>query len=201
MAETVIGVDLDDVIALHAEGFVNHSNETWGTRLTVDDYGDDWQSLWQVDEDTLEVRKRHFFEHAVPKLLPVPEAQDGLERLAKHGDLVIVTARRESIRPITETWLDQHFPGVFRDMMFSGYFDHLGRKHNRTKLELCQEVGASWLIDDMPQHCRAVAEGGIQALLFGNHRWNREEIDLSVGVTRAINWLRVNEIIDEAFPS
>ncbi|HJQ08525.1 MAG TPA: hypothetical protein VJ836_03545 [Candidatus Saccharimonadales bacterium] len=39
----IIAVDIDDVLSASAEGFVVFSNKQWGTRLTLDDYTEDWR--------------------------------------------------------------------------------------------------------------------------------------------------------------
>lgn len=51
MKRLTIAVDIDDVLADNAAGFVTFSNERWGTNLTPDDYGEHWVKVWQVDND------------------------------------------------------------------------------------------------------------------------------------------------------
>lgn len=38
-----IAVDLDDVLAISAQALVEYSNSRWGTRLTVEEYDEDWE--------------------------------------------------------------------------------------------------------------------------------------------------------------
>ena len=56
MRKLRIAVDIDDVLAENAAGFVKYSNEKWGTNLTVDDYDERWGAIWKVD--SLEVERR-----------------------------------------------------------------------------------------------------------------------------------------------
>ena len=46
-----IAIDIDDVLAENAIGFVAFSNERWGTRLSVDDYSEHWSEMWRVDSE------------------------------------------------------------------------------------------------------------------------------------------------------
>lgn len=46
----VLAIDIDDVLAANAAGFVRFSNERWGTNLAVDDYDEHWAKVWEVDE-------------------------------------------------------------------------------------------------------------------------------------------------------
>ena len=45
----IIAIDIDDVLAESAKVFIEYSNNTWGTSLTVGDYIEDWSKMWQVD--------------------------------------------------------------------------------------------------------------------------------------------------------
>ena len=55
-----IAIDIDDVLAENAIGFVAFSNERWGTRLRVDDYSEHWSEMWHVDREEAE-RRAHVF--------------------------------------------------------------------------------------------------------------------------------------------
>ena len=46
------------------------------------------------------------------------------------------------------------------------------------------------MIDDQPKHCLSAAECGVEALLFGNYRWN-QLADLPDRVTRVQDWEEV----------
>ena len=55
-----IAIDIDDVLAENAIGFVAFSNERCGTRLRVDDYSEHWSDMWHVDSEEAE-RRAHVF--------------------------------------------------------------------------------------------------------------------------------------------
>src|SRR3989344_7146310 len=120
MKKPVIAVDLDDVLLLQAEGLIAFSNETWGTDLTLEDYDDDLSKVWPLDADEVEARKRLYHEMAVPLLKPVEEAREGMEALAKTRDLIVVTARRETLRVASLETLDRYYEGLIQNVVFAG---------------------------------------------------------------------------------
>ncbi len=56
MHTPIIAIDIDDVLADYAAGFVKFSNARWGLNLTIADYDEHWGNVWGVDVD--EVRRR-----------------------------------------------------------------------------------------------------------------------------------------------
>ena len=62
-----IAIDIDDVLAENAIGFVAFSNERWGTRLSVDDYSEHWSEMWRVDSEEAERRARIFHDSGIIK--------------------------------------------------------------------------------------------------------------------------------------
>lgn len=197
MSKPIIAIDIDDVLADSATGFVEFSNKRWGTNLKPDDYDEHWTLLWGVDQEEAEERAVEVHNSKMTtNFLHKEEALPVLKKLAKKYELVITTSRRRQLESETIAWLEKHYNGIFLDIHFAGIWDtkNVGR-HTQTKLDLCLEVGAQYLIDDQPKHCIAVAGVGIQALLFGNYGWNKN-IVLPGGVTRAKNWKDVEEYFD-----
>jgi len=194
MSRPLIAVDIDDVLAAHAEVMVNFSNTRWGHNLKPDDYDEDLASMWgvsvkealrRVDEllaSGVHAGLRHYKE-AIPVLL-------GLQR---RFELVAVTSRRISRKAVTDIWIERYFPGIFKEIVFAGIFDNfeeLDAQHRlrHTKAELLTSIGASYLIDDQPKHCIGAAKAGITALLFGDYAWNRKLAGLPQGVVRLHTW-------------
>lgn len=197
MRQLKIAIDVDDVLAEHAAGFVKFSNQRWGTSLTVDDYDEHWAKMWQVDEEEL-IRRSHEFTDSsiVASYGHIGGAHQVLTRLAKDHKLVIATSRRLKAQTDTLLWIEQHFPGIFtaEEVYFSGIWDdNVDRKtHMLTKAELIDSIGADVLIDDQLKHCQAVADAGKSAILFGDYSWNQAK-RLPDNVTRCINWHEVED--------
>lgn len=186
----IIAIDVDDVIAAHAEAFVAFSNRYYGTNLTIEDYEDRWELIWNVDRGEIERRAREFHApESVQRYRRIQQADKTLERLSQDYELVVVTARPKQLIEPTYTWLEEHFVGVFNAVHFVPIWEP---DNKVTKADICNKIGAVYLIDDVPHHCNIAAEGGIKALLFGDYNWNRKE-PIKPGVTRVSDWLAVQE--------
>lgn len=197
MAKQIIAVDVDEVISVHAPSLVAFSNKRWGTHLTVEDFTENWVEMWGIDQE--EVLKRHdvLVQEGQARNQPAMEgAFDVLTSLAHDYELVITTARRTVLMKDTEDWVQEHFPGIFRDLHFAGIWDEPREGgHLQTKADLLKKIGAHYLIDDQPKHCLAAAEIGIEALLFGNYPWNSDVADAK-NVTRVCDWQAVKAYFD-----
>jgi 5'(3')-deoxyribonucleotidase len=195
-SKQTIAIDIDDVLAANAPAFVAFSNERWGTNLTVDDYVEHWGEFWKVDADELHRRSEIYhasgvigrYEHA-PEALPV------LKHLATKYRLAIVTSRRAVVSEVTIEWIDRYYKGLFDEIRFAGFYDNQFGVHH-TKAEICRDLGAAYLIDDQLKHCLAAAEAGIDAVLFGEYGWNRQD-KLPPRVHRARDWQAVGKYFDD----
>ncbi len=197
-----IAVDIDDVLAANAQGFTDYSNKKWGTNLSPDDYDEHWAVVWGVDAHEAEKRAKHIHDNGseiVSNFNHNAEAKPVLVQLSKGYKLVIVTSRRKSIQKDTFDWLDKHFSGIFDEVHFAGIWDDLNSdlksRIKATKTDVLGQIGADYLIDDQPKHCFAAAEAGIEALVFGDYRWNRN-IQLQSRMTKVKDWQAVLEYFD-----
>lgn len=195
MTKPIIALDIDDVLADYADGFVRFSNERWGTNLTVDDYDEHWAEVWKVDIE--EIRRRADEIHdarIVTDLTHKHEAVPVLEMLAKTHQIIVITSRRIVAKEDTLAWLKQYFPMINSEVVnFAGFWDTISHDSIRkTKADLAVKKGATVLIDDQLKHCLAAAEKGIEAILFGDYTWNQIDV-LPRGVTRCKNWSKVEE--------
>ncbi|HYF96495.1 MAG TPA: hypothetical protein VD947_00480, partial [Patescibacteria group bacterium] len=62
-----IAVDLDDVLAAGAQGFVDFSNRRWGTQLKVEDFTERWADIWGVDLEEEKRRANDIYEARIIK--------------------------------------------------------------------------------------------------------------------------------------
>jgi len=197
----VIAVDIDDVLAISAAEFVAYSNQRWGTNLKVEDYHEDWSVMWQVDRETEHQRAQEIYNTGFFEAIPHDAAAiDVLKQLSHNYELVVATSRVSVVHKDTLEWLERHFRGLFKDVHMSGIYDAVaygpletGGQHMLTKAELIKRVGADFLIDDQPKHCLAVADLGVETILFGDYGWNRDIGPLPERVTRCADWAAVGE--------
>ena len=192
MKKPIIAVDMDDVLAQHAEAFVAFSNANYGTKLTKDTYDETWANFWKVEWEEIERRAKEFHTpEGTFSYAKIEAAEPVLQALRGKYELVIVTARSENVIKATYAWLDKHFPDVFSDVHFVPIWVP---NNTVTKAQICQQIGAEYLIDDVLRHCNLAAQGGIQALLFGDYNWNKGETEPIV--RRVKDWQAVLEYFD-----
>ncbi|MDQ5885809.1 MAG: hypothetical protein QG628_206 [Patescibacteria group bacterium] len=200
MKKQVIAVDLDDVLASSASAFVEYSNKKWGTNLEVDDYSEHWAQMWGIDIAEALKRRDHIYEQQVQiKLRSMDNAKDVLVHLARNYRLIIVTSRPIVLQKGTIEWIEKYYKGLFEDIHFAGIWDgkhSLDHANTLTKASIIQELRADYFIDDHPKHCFAVAEAGVQSILFGDYSWSRG-LKLPERVTRAENWNAIKEYFDD----
>lgn len=199
MSRPKIAVDIDDVLADNATGFIQFSNAKWGTSLKVSDYDEHWTQMWGVsDEETSRRRWEFFGSGAQRSYAKVDGAHDVLLALRKRFDLCIVTSRHSSTIDDTLDWVHKHYNGIFTDetIHFAGMWDtDAMNNHLKTKADMITSIGANYLIDDQLKHCQAVAQAGHKAVLFGNYGWNQTD-SLPAGVARCVDWSEVKKYFD-----
>jgi 5'(3')-deoxyribonucleotidase len=190
MKRQIIAVDIDDVLADHVAAFAVFSNSKYGTNIGKHNYDDKWSNVWAVDRNEIERRALEF--HTPESIMQyelIEAAQDALEQLRKNYELAIVSARPQHVLEATEKWLETHFGAIFSHISFVPYWDLTNPK---TKADICHELGASYLIDDIVKHCNIAAEEGITSLLFGDYVWNQSD-EVNPKVTRVKDWQEVLE--------
>lgn len=165
-----IAVDIDDVLADYAEAFIATSNRLFGTAIDRASYTEDWYSLWNVPDEEVKARREAMFATDMHEVIaPKNGALTALNKLESSYRLIIITSRHQAVRTATLEWINAHYPVIAEaDINFSGVWDDGHRDAAlRTKGDIAASLGVDFLIDDQPKHCNAVAERGIQALLFG----------------------------------
>lgn len=197
MTKPTIAVDIDDVLASEAAFVIAYSNEHWGTHLRIEDYSEDWASLWNVDYEECKRRITELNQPGLQTTYPLIEGgEEVLQKLKQHYKMIILTSRPRSMEGEITEWFDRVFPEIFSGMHFTGFWetDKPGG-HLLTKGGLAKQIGADYLIDDQPKHCFAAAEVGVKAILFGDYAVSRN-LDLPNNVTRCRDWQAVLEYFE-----
>lgn len=195
MTKPIIAIDIDDVLADYSAEFVLASNRLWGTKLTADDYDEDWVKLWGIDIHEAVDRGKALFEDRIhERLKHKDDAVAVLQGLSERFTLKILTARNDQSKASTLEWFTRHYPMIeHQNITFAGLWENPDENvSKRTKGELAKNMGVQYLIDDQLKHCTAAAEHGITSLLFGDYKWNQID-ELPAGVTRVVNWAAVED--------
>lgn len=188
-----VAVDADDVLAAHIEAFIEFSNTHYGTSLAPEDYTENWGGLWGVDNNEVERRALEF--HA-PEIVGsfgrFDEAEFALRSLKKTRELVIVTARARRITETTLEWVERHFQGLFSEVHFVPIWEP---GNTVTKADICRQIGADYLVDDLLKHCNVAAEAGIQPVWFNRIKW-KQDGQPHPNVVQVENWRQVAEFFN-----
>jgi 5'(3')-deoxyribonucleotidase len=175
-----------------------YMNDTYGFKHTEADYlvtgpfENYWERIWQLDPEQAQKRYEAFVVSSYKENLePMKDALDTLKNLRKRYDLVIVTSRDHRTVEWTHNALSKHYPNIFDDVHFVPLW---GNGEKVTKAKICVEIGASYLLDDNYEHCKLAAETGIEAILFGDYGWNRNQA-LVKGMVRCKNWQAVGDLL------
>jgi len=202
MSEQAIAVDIDDVLSATAEGFTAFSNERWGGKHLAEDYTEAWAEFWGISiEEALKRSDEYHNSNVISTFSHYKESVPVLRKLAEKYKLVVITSRKRMLKELTDTWLEQHYSGIFSEVHYAGIWDADGEvrstehRLNQTKAELARELGAEYLIDDQPKHCLSAAAIGIKALLFGRHKV-LNNLALPENVIRVADWHAVEEYFD-----
>lgn len=198
LMKQIIAVDIDDVLSFTARGFTEFSNQTWGTRLEPHDFNEDFLTMWQVGYEVGIERLQQFLESDLALRYEHDQsAHPVLTRLSKSFEIIAVTSRSQPLRQMTEVWLDERYPNIFRALYFSGIYDQDKSKkaHLVSKEAIYLKISPEYVIDDHLKHCKAAASLGIKTVLFGNYVWNQAD-SLPDGVTRCNDWAAVGDYFD-----
>lgn len=197
MNKPTIAVDIDDVLALSVDKFIEWSNDKFGTNIKFEDYIEDWSELWGISQAETTERVNQMYGEGLPaKYSHIEEAVEVLNKLKADYELVVATARRSAEHMVSRDWIKKHYPAVFKDIHFAGIWDEITEQSpQKTKAKLCQELGVDYLIDDQVKHCIGVDEIGVKALLYGDYPWNKH-IELPEGIKRVHNWKEVEDYFE-----
>ena len=202
-----IAVDCDEVLALFVPSLVSYHNETFGTSLTPQDFHSyRFCDVWGGTNEEATEKMYDFFEsrHFLDGIKSVRGALNVLRTYKAAFDFVIVTSRQSHIRVQTHTWLREHFPGVFSDVMFGNHYTRdapdpdIAAPGKRSKPEMCDAANAFMLIDDSVKYARQCSKNLKKVVLFGDYAWNRVSKDdqgLPSNVIRAKDWSGVARVL------
>ncbi len=195
MSKEIIAVDIDEVLFPMAPTFLAFHNTMYGSEFTVDQMqsyyieemtGETWQQVEAKIDAYLETE--HYKQGQ-----PVVGSVEAIKQLREKYKLVLITSRHFSYRGTTESFIEEHFTGLFDDLRYT----HLPEDPELVKPKhiICKELGSIALIDDSVSNVFEAAQNGITGILFGDYAWNKSGV-LPAGVIRCKDWPAVVEYFD-----
>eukprot|EP01057_Protomagalhaensia_wolfi_P001126 Protomagalhaensia_wolfi_Nauph_80__1125@NODE_1661_length_1411_cov_102_981050_g1287_i0_p1_GENE_NODE_1661_length_1411_cov_102_981050_g1287_i0NODE_1661_length_1411_cov_102_981050_g1287_i0_p1_ORF_typecomplete_len247_score10_26NT5C/PF06941_12/4_8e30HAD_2/PF13419_6/3e08Acid_phosphat_B/PF03767_14/0_0001NIF/PF03031_18/0_00031_NODE_1661_length_1411_cov_102_981050_g1287_i06471387 len=165
----VFAIDVDEVLAATMPQITAWHNATYGTSYSVSDYKSyKFCQTWQCSDQEAMSRFVAFTQSRYwDAIEPVPGAQEFVREMKKHFRLAVVTSRQNYLQESTLKWLDKHF-GL--DSFFHIGFGNqwLADKDavKVSKHDMCQQIGAVALVDDLPKYIFDVLPVVNRAVLF-----------------------------------
>lgn len=190
----ILAVDIDEVLVPYTEGLVMYHNKKYGTKLRFEEVvHHNFGEFWGVSHEEYLRRAWQYIIDNHEVAVPLDGAKEAISKLAKRYDLHLITFRSPPLKPATLLWLQKHFDGYFSEPVFLGNKEGAGA-HRRTKAEVCQAIGASYLIDDHLSPVIEAAGCGVKGILFGDYPWNQAK-QLPPNVRHAKDWPSVLEVL------
>jgi uncharacterized HAD superfamily protein len=190
MAKPVIALDIDDVLVDTAAALLNDYNEKYGTSLKKHHYYSKDTSVLGVSDYEVAAERltRYVLSGALTEAHPLADAVEAVKRLSVRYSFVGVTSRPADIAPATKEWVQMHFGDAVSDVLFTHFVmaANAPTGTSLTKVDVCSDIGAVYLIEDHLHHAVPVADMGVKVFLI-NQPWNQADT-LPPNVERVANW-------------
>ena len=123
-----------------------------------------FRNIWNISEKESQKMLREFYDSKEFAQLPVLEySLEAMKILKDRGtELYILTGRQHVVREKTQSWIEENFPGVFRDVILTNSFTPM----EVTKAEFCKSLALDTIIDDNYEVCLDCMSSGKRALNF-----------------------------------
>lgn len=190
MRKPVVALDIDDVLVDTAAALLNDYNKKYGTSLEKHHYySKDVNVLGVTDYNEAADRlTRYVLSGALTQSQPLLDAIEAVRRLSGAYTFIGVTSRPPEIAAATRDWLNLHFGDRVSDVIFT-HFIMAADSQNKTqltKVEVCSDINATYMIEDHLHHAIPVAESGVKVFLI-DQPWNQMET-LPLGIERVTSW-------------
>jgi uncharacterized HAD superfamily protein len=122
-----------------------------------------FKEVFDVSEEQSQKMLREFYDsREFAELLPIEHSQYALCKLKENNTLYAVTGRQQWVRTKTEQWLEQHFPGVFHDLVITNSYT----PKEVSKSSVCRSLDLHVLIDDNYDTCVDCFRNNIDVINF-----------------------------------
>jgi hypothetical protein len=155
-----IAVDIDEVLVPHLVPLAKFHNK----QLPVDrKYPYLFREVFNCTEEESQKMIREFYDSRdFVELQPLENSQLALWQISRENTLYAVTGRQERVRVRTENWLNQHFPGIFHDLVMTNSFT----SREVPKSSVCRALGINVIIDDNYEICKDCFKNNIDVINF-----------------------------------
>lgn len=184
------GIDIDGVLTDegpdHNSIWQQKMNEFFDREITLKEYTYDLGKAFAINEQELNEFIREKIEEIYSNVKAVDKAREILTELYDEGHrLILITARSEEHRSLTEKWLaENNIP--YHEL-----------HHEDEKAPLAAEKNISLFIDDRKENALEIAAKNIPVILV--NKYHNSDFEGNEQITKANNWDEVKKNIDLFF--
>lgn len=183
-----IGVDLDDVLLVFFEPFIEFQNKRYGMNVRLVDFIDynSWWNIWGIKKERAIQDVRDFYKTDLFKnLVSVDGAQDAIRVLSESHDLFIITARPRCISKKTMIQVRNSFKKSFRGIYFA---EHTLLGTGKNKGYFCDLLKLDFMIEDSIELSRSCISPDKREILILGRPWNVFDENSVQGMSRFNSW-------------
>jgi len=179
-----IGIDIDEVVVEYVKHYLDFCEKKLGRKFLIEEIS--VYNLWKVldisEEEVYEIAKVFNDSGEVEKQEFVEGAKEALNVLSKDNKLFFITSRPSYVKDRTLKFFENHLPEINFELIFSEKCNG----NEKTKAEICGELGIRVLIEDRRKYALDCADKGIRVLLM-DRPWNRENCEHK-NIIRVRDW-------------
>lgn len=189
-----IAIDIDEVLAETLEAFLDYHNKKYKTSFCKEQfYTYDWWEIMNISVKKILDRFYDFIktDHG-SNIVPVEGAVETIKYLSKNNKLSLITGRPKKIFKETHDWINRYFPKCIEEIHFTG--DYVNPIKNITKGNICKQINASFIIEDVPRYSENCAQAGVDVFLF-DRPWN-QGVEQNDKIRRVYSWKDIASKLD-----
>jgi len=172
-----IGVDIDGVLNNFMEDYKKFCNDKYGNF-----------QMGIINEERL----RAFYESDIfNKLPPENGSLGGIEKLSKHYNLHIVSARPFYMKESTIMWLENYFPKMFKSFNFTNL------NEDGDKCDICKKLECILIIEDEVTFMKNLKKDDKNFKVYLYTRDYNINIKSEPNIIRIDNWKKIIDLLVE----
>ena len=187
-----IAIDIDDVLADFTNSLIRYHNDTYGTSLTIEQFGSYrfWEVWGGTKQEAIKKVKDFFKSHYSDNIVPVDGSVNCVNLIVPNNELIIVTSRPPYLVKKTQNWVQKYFPNIFLATYFTNNH-YTGWGQIKRKSDLCLDLSIDIIIEDSLEYALECSEERIHVLLL-TRPWNKSWY-LPHRITRVQSWEEILE--------
>lgn len=194
MNNKIIAVDLDEVLSETIDQVLEVNNyEINGIKIVKEDvssyYFHEIERLNLGIEDDVKIFDKLWLSEKKREVKPVEWALEKLNGLKSEWyKFIIITARREEFREYTEKRVEQNYPWIFDEIIFTNHYT----ENAVPKSEICKQKWIEIMIEDNLDYAIDMASIGVKIYLI-NKPWNKQyDPEIHKWIKKVNGWSEIN---------